>query len=108
MSDNEYWDAGGLIPFDFKNPKENNIDSSRIYLTGLSMGAWGAGIWLLHQETFAALVPVAGFVDRVPLIADCKTATVPIRGFSRVAGRCRERGLFHSDLQNWPVMLMSN
>jgi hypothetical protein len=33
MSDNEYWD-GGLIPFDFKNQKENNIDSNRIYLTG--------------------------------------------------------------------------
>jgi hypothetical protein len=34
------------------------------------MGAGALGTW--HQ-TFAALVPIAGFVDRVPMIEDCKT-----------------------------------
>jgi predicted peptidase len=80
--DNEYWDAEVLYRLILKIQKENNIDSSRIYLTGLSMGAWGAwNLAFAHPETFAALVPIAGFVDRVPLIADCKTATVPIRIF---------------------------
>jgi predicted peptidase len=27
---------------------------------------------------FAALVPIAGFVDRVPMIENCKIATIPI------------------------------
>jgi predicted peptidase len=46
--------------------KRNNIDS-RIYLTGLSMGSWGAwNLVVAHPETFAAsLVPIAGYVDRI-------------------------------------------
>lgn len=40
------------------------VDTSRIYLTGLSMG--GSGTWLLalqHPKRFAAIVPIAGFYD---------------------------------------------
>jgi dienelactone hydrolase len=37
MSENEYGILS-IVPIDFKNPS----DSSRIYLTGLSMGGWGA------------------------------------------------------------------
>lgn len=42
--------------------KAYNIDSSRIYLTGVSMGGWGT--WYLgsrHPEIFAAIAPVCGF-----------------------------------------------
>lgn len=80
--DNEYWDSEVLYRLILKIQKENNIDADRIYLTGLSMGGWGA--WNLafsHPEMFAALVPIAGFVDRVPMIEDCKIATIPIRIF---------------------------
>lgn len=38
-----------------------NIDESRIYLTGLSMGGWGT--WstaCAHPERFAAIVPICG------------------------------------------------
>jgi predicted peptidase len=35
-----------------------------------------------HPEMFAALVPIAGFVDRVPMIENCKIATIPIRIFT--------------------------
>ena len=41
-----------------------NIDKSRIYLTGLSMGGWGT--WKLateHPELFAAVAPVCGVTD---------------------------------------------
>ncbi|MGO4773271.1 prolyl oligopeptidase family serine peptidase [Flavobacterium sp. W22_SRS_FK3] len=78
----EYWDAEVLYRLILKIQKEYNIDSNRIYLTGLSMGGWGA--WNLafeHPETFAALVPIAGFVDRVPMIENCKIATIPIQIF---------------------------
>ncbi len=43
---------------------EFNIDNSRIYLTGLSLG--GSGVWQLaceNPDRFAALVPICGFVD---------------------------------------------
>jgi hypothetical protein len=40
MSKNEYWDSE-YCTIDFKNPKENAIDSNRIYLTGL---VWAAGV----------------------------------------------------------------
>ncbi|HVT08137.1 MAG TPA: prolyl oligopeptidase family serine peptidase [Polyangia bacterium] len=46
-----------------------NIDPQRVTLTGLSMG--GAGTWsigLRHPEMFAALAPVCGVSDFVPMI----------------------------------------
>jgi predicted peptidase len=39
--ENEYWDSEVLYQLILKS-KENAIDSNRIYLTGLSMGGWGA------------------------------------------------------------------
>lgn len=80
--DNEYWDAEVLYKLILKIQKENNIDPNRIYLTGLSMGGWGAwNLAFAHPEMFASLVPVCGFVDRVPMIENCKVASIPIRIF---------------------------
>jgi predicted peptidase len=80
--ENEYWDSEVLYRLILKIQKENNIDATRIYLTGLSMGGWGAwNLAFAHPEMFAALVPIAGFVDRVPMIENCKVATIPIRIF---------------------------
>lgn len=80
--ENEYWDEEVLYRLILKIRKENNIDSSRIYLTGLSMGGWGAwNLAFAHPEMFAALVPIAGFVDRIPMIEDCKIKNIPIRIF---------------------------
>lgn len=40
---------------------EYAIDPSRIYLTGLSMGAYGAWLWAsMRPDTFAALMPICG------------------------------------------------
>lgn len=44
--------------------EEFNVDDSRVYLTGISLG--GEGTWYLghkHPERFAALVPIAGYVE---------------------------------------------
>ncbi len=80
--ENEYWDAESLQLLIQKIIKENSIDTQRIYLTGLSMGAWGAwNLAFAHPETFAALVPICGFVDRVPMIENCKIAHIPTRIF---------------------------
>ncbi|MDI6050016.1 prolyl oligopeptidase family serine peptidase [Flavobacterium sp. XS2P24] len=80
--ENEYWNEEVLYRLILKIQKENNIDSNRIYLTGLSMGAWVAwNLVFAHPETFAALVPIAGYVDRIPMIENCKIATIPTRIF---------------------------
>lgn len=79
-AENEYWDTDALYELVLKIQKEHNIDNSRIYLTGLSMGAWGA--WNLataHPEKFAALVTIAGAVDRVVLLENKKLASTPIK-----------------------------
>lgn len=77
-----YWDSESLYQLIQKIIKENAIDTSRIYLTGLSMGGWGAwNLAMAHPELFAALVPIAGFVDRVPMIENCKIADIPTRIF---------------------------
>ena len=80
--ENKMWDAEELYLLIQNMIDKNEIDTNRIYLTGLSMGAWGA--WNLayaHPEMFAALVPIAGFVDRVPMIEGCKIKNIPIRMF---------------------------
>ena len=79
-AENEYWDTDALYELVLKIQKEHKIDDSRIYLTGLSMGAWGA--WNLataHPEKFAALVTIAGAVDRVVLLENKKLASMPIK-----------------------------
>jgi predicted peptidase len=78
----EYWESESLHQLIQKVIKENTIDANRIYLTGLSMGAWG--VWNLafaYPETFAALVPICGFVDRVSMIENCKIAHIPTQIF---------------------------
>lgn len=79
---NEYWDSESLFKLIQKIVKDNNIDQSRIYLTGLSMGGWGAwNLAFAHPEMFACLVPICGFVDRVPMIENCKIKDIPTRVF---------------------------
>ena len=78
----EYWDSESLYKLIKKIIKKNNIDPDRIYLTGLSMGGWGAwNLAFAHPEMFAALVPIAGYVDRIPMVENCEIANIPTRIF---------------------------
>lgn len=79
----EYWDSDMLYQLILHVLEENPmIDKNRIYLTGLSMGAWGAwNLAVAHSELFAALVPIAGYTDRVPLIEACELKDIPIQIF---------------------------
>ncbi|MFT3795905.1 prolyl oligopeptidase family serine peptidase [Flavobacterium sp.] len=80
--ENDYWNAEALYQLILKIQKENDIDPNRIYLTGLSMGGWGAwNLAIAHPDMFAALVPICGFVDRVPMIENCKLAAIPTHIF---------------------------
>ena len=61
---------------------ENNIDPNRIYLTGLSSGGWATwNLGMNHPELFAALVPIASFVDLIQMDSICKVAAIPTQIF---------------------------
>jgi predicted peptidase len=47
-----------------KTIKENPVDSSRLYLTGLSMGGYGSWDWATREpDRFASVVPICGGGD---------------------------------------------
>jgi predicted peptidase len=57
----EVWDESLLLTLLDSVTREFAVDLNRVYLTGMSMGGFGA--WLLgmrHPTRFAALVPICG------------------------------------------------
>lgn len=60
-----YWQPEKVAALTRKIIKENQIDPSRVYLTGLSMG--GYGVWATggkYPELFAAMAPICGAIYR--------------------------------------------
>lgn len=75
-----WWDTESLYQLILEISKKYNVDQSRIYLTGLSMGGWGT--WKLaeeHPEMFAAIAPVCAPVDRMMMINAEKLKDMPIK-----------------------------
>lgn len=65
----EIWDDATLLGLLDKLIATHQIDSKRVYLTGLSMGGYGS--WSLgtrHPERFAAIAPVCGGGERLRLL----------------------------------------
>jgi predicted peptidase len=57
----EVWDDAALLALIDGVSGELRIDSARVYLTGLSMGAFGAwSLGIRQPQRFAALIPVCG------------------------------------------------
>jgi predicted peptidase len=80
--EDENWDIASIYQLILKIQKENNIDSNRIYVTGLSSGGWAAwNLVLSYPDMFAAIVPISGFVDLIQLDGACKIANIPTRIF---------------------------
>lgn len=76
------WESESLYKLIQMIVKKHPVDSTRIYLTGLSMGAWGSwNLALAHPEAFAALIPIAGFVDRMVLLNACELRDISIHIF---------------------------
>jgi predicted peptidase len=74
------WNTTALYELIKDIASKYNVDKSRIYLTGLSMG--GNGTWKLaeeHPELFAAIAPVCGPVDDYMLDDAIKLKELPIR-----------------------------
>ena len=80
--DTENWDVEIIYELIKKVQKENNIDASRIYLTGLSSGGWATwNLAMNHPELFAAIVPISSFVDLIEMDYICKVAAIPTQIF---------------------------
>lgn len=61
-----WWDTVTVYHLIKEIQAKYKIDSSRIYLTGLSMGGWGTlKLAMEHPEMFAAVVSVCAPTDRV-------------------------------------------
>lgn len=60
--DNQYWgDVDFIVPLISDLEENYAIDTTRIYITGLSMGGYGTWFYSLkHSEIFAAIAPVCG------------------------------------------------
>lgn len=58
---NKWWDTEALLALLDEVMATHAVDPARVYLTGLSMGGFGAwDLGLAYPERFAALVPVCG------------------------------------------------
>jgi len=65
----ETWDVAELNGLLDEVIAKHNIDTDRVYLTGLSMG--GFGTWSLgvsNPERFAAIAPICGGGERLPVL----------------------------------------
>lgn len=74
-----WWDTTAVYELIQETISKYNIDKSRIYITGLSMGGWGT--WKLateHPDLFAAVATVCAPVDVLMLI-NAKKLDMPIR-----------------------------
>lgn len=80
--ENVWWDTTAIYQLILDISTKYNVDKSRIYLTGLSMGGWGTfKLALEHPELFAAIAPVCPPVDRVMIIQAEKLKNIPIQIF---------------------------
>lgn len=65
----QYWDNEAMLSLLDEICQKYSVDRHRIYLTGLSMG--GFGTWSLaseHPEKFAAIAPICGGGDVIPIL----------------------------------------
>ncbi|UYQ93463.1 hypothetical protein MKQ68_25695 [Chitinophaga horti] len=73
-----WWDLPSVSRLYTEALKKYNIDQTRLYLTGNSMGGFACWEWaILRQDRFAAIVPISA--PKPDNWADaCKTSTKPI------------------------------
>ena len=78
--DGSRWDTAKLDQLLASLRKRYRVDSSRIYLTGLSLGGYATWAWALkHPEIFAAIVPVAAQSE--DMADPCSLKDMPIWAF---------------------------
>jgi predicted peptidase len=65
----ESWSDEALLGLLDEVIKKHRVDKTRVYLTGLSMGGYGTwSLGLRHPERFAAIAPICGGGDFLPIL----------------------------------------
>ena len=65
----ERWDPEVLLALLDRITARYQVDTNRIYLTGLSMGGYGTwSLGLTHPEKFAAIAPICGGGDAISVL----------------------------------------
>ena len=71
----QHWDNEAMLALLDDVIASHKVDTSRVYLTGLSMGGYGTwSLGLAHPERFAAIAPICGGGDPIAaLLPNLKT-----------------------------------
>jgi predicted peptidase len=65
----QIWENEPLLQLLDKTTASHNVDTNRIYLTGLSMGGYGSWkLGLTYPERFAAVAPICGGANLIEVI----------------------------------------
>ena len=100
--DGKLWSNDQLLSLLDDVEKRYAVDSHRVYLTGLSMGGFGAwSLGLSHPDRFAALAPLCGGGDYItPYLLDDSLKPAlrmsPRSSNSLTAPNCSSRGTLGS------------
>jgi predicted peptidase len=118
---NTWWDPEGVLVVLDEVMRASRVDRDRVYLTGMSMGGYGA--WALgtaHPDRFAAIAPVCGggefaaaFMSsnhkRDALLSlgvwafhGIKDPLVPVAESQRMTAMLQHMGVKHVDLTLYP------
>ncbi|MBM3876897.1 MAG: phospholipase [Verrucomicrobia bacterium] len=63
------WESDSLTALLDEVTAKHNVDTNRVYLTGLSMGGYGTwNLGLTQAERFAAIAPICGGGDRIAML----------------------------------------
>lgn len=100
---NQWWDVDTVLALLDTTMESERIDPDRVYLTGLSMGGYGAWSVAARQpERFAAIVPIcgggnvreAGKLKNVPVWAfhGAKDPVVPLESSKEMVAAVNETG----------------
>ncbi|MDR2921201.1 MAG: prolyl oligopeptidase family serine peptidase [Tannerella sp.] len=85
--DNKYWSIDDWFePLYIKLLAEYRIDIEKVYLTGISMGGYGAFIVAMdYPDKFAAIVPLCGGCNDSDTIRICNLKNIPVWTFHGTA-----------------------
>lgn len=85
--DNKYWSTENWFETLYADLQSKyRIDKSRIYITGISMGGYGAYITALDfPDKFAAVVALCGGINDSDLTRVCNLSKIPIWAFHGTA-----------------------
>ena len=117
----ELWQSEPLMQLLDRVTDKYAVDTKRIYLTGLSMGGYGAwSLGLRHPEKFAALVPICGGANAIDAILGpgdkgaafqslpiwafhgAKDDVVPLDESERIVNELKKRGVRDIKLTVYP------